>query len=344
MVLRSTGHFPRPNPSLATLPNAELLTDTESLVRKLFASIDDRLAEIERLLKDSPDSKRFFELQQEWHTRKNAHEAEYQGVKDRAAEHEAVIKQIADLQERAKSLRTTIADRQTVYASFGDVETQFKDIKGHWFSLLELRASLLAERCGAVSELSGGLIRATIRRGADATRLKSKLSVLLEGTNIRGQAKKIDDLCDAIGAASDCISQWEKVTKDLDALASVDFEGTSNADVPATPTLSAADFTKQDIDRIARKLKPEDWIDLAVIDIEDVPKLEYRQREGEYPRLRSCIGRTTSNGAAARAIASSRAASFDRPTGRGLGQPSYSQRRGRYLGSQGEKTDHFFQP
>ena len=152
VVLRSTGHFPRPNPSLATLPNAELLTDTESLVRKLFASIDDRLAEIERLLKDSPDSKRFFELQQEWHTRKNAHDTEYQGVKDRATEHEAVIKQIADLQERAKSLRTTIADRQTVYASFGDVETQFKDIKGHWFSLLELRASLLAERCGAISD------------------------------------------------------------------------------------------------------------------------------------------------------------------------------------------------
>jgi chromosome segregation protein len=57
--------------------------------------------------------------------------------------------------------------------------------------------------------------------------------------------------------------------------------------MPETPVLSAAGVTAGDLDRIARSLKPEDWLALSLTPIKSVPVFEYRSREGEYIPFRN---------------------------------------------------------
>lgn len=264
-------------------PNADLLKTSEVLVASIFETVRLRLAEAEQLLTDaSAQWRQLSEMRRDWQSRRDSHESLYEAVKQQAIEHESLITQIAEIDNRIKVLRDTITDRKSSSLVYGDLETELESTKEEWINILEQRTELLANRCNDLNRLSGGMIRATIRRGAGVRQLAGKFSAILEGTNIRAQAKKIDDLCASISRGTNSIRQWEKVIQEVEALATVDFEDSSSPNLPNTPNLSNSGFTKQDSEKMARKLKPEDWLELALIEIDDVPKLEYRQREGEY--------------------------------------------------------------
>ena len=85
-----------------------------------------------------------------------------------------------------------------------------------------------------------------------------------------------------IAAAPDAIIAAELVLAELELLSAIDYEANSAPIIPSTVSLTAAGFSGSDIERVARRLKPKDWLDLAVTEVEDVPTFEYRQREGDY--------------------------------------------------------------
>ena len=52
--------------------------------------------------------------------------------------------------------------------------------------------------------------------------------------------------------------------------------------LPTTPILSSTEFTANDLRKMAEKVTSENWIDLFLAQLDDLPLFEYRTREGEY--------------------------------------------------------------
>jgi chromosome segregation protein len=266
-----------------TLPNGELLQKCEALLVAMFSKARHLLQEMGKTFsEESTQWQHFLALRREWEAKFQAHTSQYNTVKKQAVAHEAVLKQIADVEKRIKALRDTIAERKATLESQGSPEDEYEQARERWISLFRERGELLQQRCNELTTLSGGAIRAIMRRGAGVERLKERLTAIVEGTGIKVQAKKIEDLCSGIAEAQDSVAHWGQVLSELEGLAGVDFEGASTPTIPETPILIAAGFNKQDIERIAKKIRPEDWLEIAITELEDMPLFEYMQREGEY--------------------------------------------------------------
>lgn len=264
-------------------PNNDLLTEAEARLSHLFSEARAKLEEIAQLLSESSgDWKRYTECKREWKAKFEAHEKKYEDVKKQAVQHEALLKQIAEIEGRIKSLKETISERNTDLEEHGAPESEYEESQAQWVGLFRQKAEVLDERCQEMTSLSGNMILASLQRGGGVDAVMNKLQTVLEGTGIRSQAKKLEDLCKAISEASDSVEQWQKVLRDLELLSAIDFEAASTPDLPATPTLSAAGFSQQDIEKIAKRVTPDNWLDLSLVELEDVPTFQYRLREGEY--------------------------------------------------------------
>lgn len=114
---------------------------------------------------------------------------------------------------------------------------------------------------------------------ADPSEFVNSLRQFLSGSRVSGG--KIEALGESIASAADGAIQWDAVMTDLERLAEVDPENEGNALRPETPSLSAAGLTAGEIDRLARSLKPDQWLALTLIPIPSVPVFEYRARENE---------------------------------------------------------------
>lgn len=264
-------------------PNNALLLEGQTRLTKVFSDARQKLEDIQQLMSEtSGDWRRYAEIVREWDGKFEAHAKKYEEVKQRATEHEALLKQISEIEGRMGSLKETISGRKADLDRHGKPEDEYAAANAQWVDLFRQKAEILDARCQEMTQLSGQMILASLQRGAGIAGVMNRLQSVLEGTGIRGQAKKLEDLCNSISEASDCVDQWQKVLADLESLSSIDFESVSSPDIPATPTLSAAGFTQQDIEKVARRITPENWIDLSLVELEDVPSFKYRLREGEY--------------------------------------------------------------
>jgi type III restriction enzyme len=103
---------------------------------------------------------------------------------------------------------------------------------------------------------------------------------VLTGTNIRGA--KTENLFESVTSTADPAQTWESVLKEMESLMLTAMRDTNSFSAPPTPLLSAAGFTVPDLEKLARKLTPESWLDLALTPLKDTPVFEYRVRESEY--------------------------------------------------------------
>ena len=55
--------------------------------------------------------------------------------------------------------------------------------------------------------------------------------------------------------------------------------------LPSTPVLSRVGFTKDELERIAGKLKIDAWLMLSLVELLDEPKFEYRLGEVDFISL-----------------------------------------------------------
>lgn len=281
--LKELASLPSTVDSSDQAPNQELLGNASTVIASLFSKARSKLEEAKDLFKESSeDWRRFGSFQREWIAKFEAHEKLYEDVKEKAVEHEAILKQISQVEARIKTLKETIAERTSDLESYGSPELEYKSVREQWVSLFRQKADLLEERCAELTTLSNGSILATLKRGAGAEAVINKLQSLLEGTGIRTQAKKLEDLRDAISEAGDSLSKWHSILDDLEVLATIDFENNSDPQTPATTTLSLLGFNKSDIERIAKKLTVENWLELSLVELEDSPAFHYRLREDEY--------------------------------------------------------------
>ena len=151
--------------------------------------------------------------------------------------------------------------------------------------MLSERDDLRDQQCAALTTCADGVIRAQVRRFADPSGFVDMLRQSLSGSRVQGG--KLDTLGESITNSPDPTAQWNDLLLDLEKLAvfDVDREGANRR--PETPSLAACGLTTGEQDRLAGRLKSEEWLALSLTPVKSAPVFEYRTREGEYIPFRN---------------------------------------------------------
>jgi type III restriction enzyme len=264
-----------------SLPNYELL---EKIRTALAASVETAAAQIDSVIATfaevSPEIQSYLGLIARWKAAFADHNEHYRKAKQDASSHQTQITQIDEAEAKIKLLRTEVAKTQEAIDQFGPIEDGFKEGRQVWVGLYKTRADIMQAKCAELTSLSEQRILANIARGVGIEKIKTRLLSLLVGTKIR--TKKAEDLCETVSTAADPLEKWSEVIAELEKL--VDYAGVEAEEpkVRHTPLLTAAGFTDNDLDRLAPKMTPEEWVELSLTELEDVPIFQYRQTIGHY--------------------------------------------------------------
>lgn len=215
-----------------------------------------------------------------WEERRRLADAEYEAAKVRGAAHDGTLKQIREVEERVKKLDADLMDLKRTLARLGEPVGQFEQLRAQWTALHSRRTQLLAAQCDALTTLSQGQIRATLKKGHNTTRIEAELRDRLKGTKVR--AERYEALWGRLRGASDAFGEWQVLLEEFEQLARVVVEDEAAVVLPSTPLLEACGVTIRERQAIARQLTPATWITLFVQELEDEPVFEYRARETEY--------------------------------------------------------------
>jgi chromosome segregation protein len=262
-------------------PGAERLQPVHSEVDAIYIQAKEHLDSLEILLTPtSPSMLKLISTSEAWRQAFKDHTVQYDAAKQRSAAHESQLRQIAEVDERAKGLREAIAEKGERLSRMGDPEATYAEARAEWRNVFDERGTLLTQKCSDLTQLSGGAIRASLKRGAGMQVAHHRITTVLAGTRVR--ARRIDDVFEEMSKAADPIHEWNELVDDLEKLAIVTVPDDAPIELPDTPSLAAAGFTSGELEKIARKLTVEEWIEVSLLELEDLPIFEYRIRDGEY--------------------------------------------------------------
>lgn len=260
-------------------PEKKLLTviiaEYDGLVAQIDTALGSLAGQIDNLLGDREDSK-----WAEWDARLKAYRESYSEALGRSSAHIDRMEQLKTLDVKISGLQREIS---RLSEELNSIQKDGETYVLEQMRLFEFRAErdrLIQEQCDALTERSSGVIRATVRRYANAERFTEVLKEKLTGSGIRRD--KIDQIASFVIDAEDPHKSWIGIVEDLENLSNVDIDEESSEHLPETPFLLSAGATKSDCEKLARKLEPDDWLSLSLTEIESQPLFEYRSREGEY--------------------------------------------------------------
>ena len=263
------------------LPNETLISDLNG---KLIAFINAVRSRLSELASSVAPGTAILAAVEEGVTKltkaSSEHNQKYEAAKQKASSQQALLTQIQKVEERSKAVRASVAEKRSQLANLGDPDALYTKSRSEWMELYRERGTLLENKCLELTDLSKQRIRARLKRGGGIDQARIKLESLISGTRIRN--KKIEDLCESVAKASDSVSGWEQALRELESLANLPKEEEGDVSLPDTPVWSAADFSRSDLEKLARKITPNEWLDISLVELTDVPIFEYEQREGEY--------------------------------------------------------------
>jgi hypothetical protein len=261
-------------------PDAAMLqaarTEQQGLLTEAQTALDTLIAKASGILEAvGPDSP-----WRQWAASLAAFKADYNAAVARSSTHAERMTQLRKIEEQlAGHVRETARLREEL-RGLQTAEDVYETERRAWLALRRERDELIRAQCASLTASSDGMIRANVKPYADPSEFVNSLRQFLSGSRISGG--KIESLGESIASAADGAIQWSALLADLEKLAEVDPENEGNAPRPETPSLSAAGLTAGEIDRLARSLKPDQWLALSLIPIPSVPIFEYRARENEY--------------------------------------------------------------
>lgn len=221
----------------------------------------------------------------EWKEKVTAFRAAYEAAVKRSSVEAEQISQLKRIEEKlGQHVRETQRVR-TEHQTLTVAEANYQAEREAWSALQRERDTLLNSQCEALTQNSGGAIRARMSLLADPTKFQKVLQDALSGSRIA--SSKIEALAQTIITATDRPIQLNMILQDLEKLASYEVEKEGGDRRPDTPTLSSSGFTTGELDRLARSLRPENWLTLSLTSIDSLPNFEYRAKEGEYIPFRN---------------------------------------------------------
>lgn len=202
----------------------------------------------------------------------------YEEVKARSTAHNEQLAELADLERRQSDASRQLASQRQELQELGDPASQLQEARAQLFGLYGERSNEIEAQCEALSSASGGLLRATLRKGQGLDSVLEALRGAVSGSNLRGS--KIEAFFEALSVEQDPHQTWQLALSELEELARLDGETAPTTE--SAPTLGRLGFPAADLQRIASKLTSDGWLVLALTRIEDEPEFEYQTRDGEY--------------------------------------------------------------
>jgi chromosome segregation protein len=223
---------------------------------------------------------RYFQSIANWRRSREGHSKQYEDAKSRAAEHEETLRQIQSLESRLGELNETADVKTQQLAKLGDPKADFSALRDEWKSAHVKRADILEKQCNDLTAVSKARLRAVLRRATDIEPLAERLRQLIKGTKTRGE--RIDRLVEQVASSTDPFETWHGILDELHEIAWVHIEDENVTQLPTCPRLDNAGFTPREKVALARHLQPQEWLDLLLFDIKDLPVFEYQIRDGDY--------------------------------------------------------------
>jgi len=282
-IKRELAEYPTTVPDDVKLPDTELtvVTDIQKTLKEIFYEINATVDSLgDRLNPKGEVLTKLNDLIDRWKGALNQHKRQYESAKQNSTSQESTLKQIQIIEDRVKEIRRSLTERKQAMLKTGDPEIRFNVLKEDWFNAHKEKADLFQAQSEKLNELSDDNLKATLGRGKGTADLENVLKEIISGSNVRKE--KIESLCQRIKEATDPIQQWNQILVEFEVIAHFDPTKTPAATLPTTPVLSSIGFSANDLRKIAEKINSENWIDLFLVQLDDLPLFEYRTREGEY--------------------------------------------------------------
>lgn len=283
ILINELENLPTPIPLESALPtdHEETIKKINAYVTQIFTAVRKELKEMKaRISENSSEMAELVGERRTWLQTLKQHTQIYNSAKERSSSQQVTLNQISQLEERGKEIRKSISEKRQLINKLGDQEQNFTALADQWILAHKERADLIQAQCEQLAILSDNNLHATLGRGKGIDELLSTLQRLLTGSNVRKD--KIESICSMISAAPTPVQEWHELLTEFELLASFDLENDSIDHFPHTPKLSKIGFTANDLKKIAERLNTNNFIDLYLIQLEDIPVFEYKTREGEY--------------------------------------------------------------
>jgi len=207
------------------------------------------------------------------------HRKNYEAAKQKSTSQEASLTQIQKLESRTKEIRKFLNEKKQGISKAGDPDAQFNVLKETWVLRHKERADLLSEQCAKLSTLSDDNLRSILGRGKGTTELENVLKKMIEGSG--AHKTKIEELCKRIAGVADPVQEWGRILSEFEVLANLSPSTNPTAPLTGMPTLVSI-FTENALKKIAEKITCENWIELFLTQLDDVPIFEYKTGDNQY--------------------------------------------------------------
>jgi hypothetical protein len=211
-----------------------------------------------------------------WTKALKAFNKRYAAATERSSAHASKLEELEELERRQQGVRETIAEARTELATLGDPAAVHAELRVSWREVQNERSSVMEEQCERLTELSGGLIRASVRRSAGAERLLNPFKAAIAGSGVH--AAKVQKFLGKVSESDDPLAAWLAAMDELEdrVLRSVEA-----GDLPPLQSALMA-FSEAEMAKIVKKLAAEKVLELSLLPLNDQPLFEYRRKESDY--------------------------------------------------------------
>lgn len=254
------------------LENKQLITDIADSRIKKFNELKNTAKQL-KLALSSEGLTESNSLVSQWNDLYSKFESEYELAKSTSSSNQMQLQEVARIEQRLQELSSSRNERSSVLKELGSPEIEFDKLRGEWFNLHQSKVDLLNEQSEKFAILSRGLIKADITKSIDIVKIKSQITLALQGTRI--QETKIQSICDHIIVGDNPLEAYKEILNELRCLAELKTSEDKKVEIPDTRVLSECLLNDGNKTKIIEKLTPNQWLDIATTEIEFDPEFRY---------------------------------------------------------------------
>ena len=258
----------------------EILEQAHSEYTSLLAKVAGHLSEL------AEAAEKIAETQQEklvgvwkkWDDDYRSFQVRYSAAMKQSSSHVEKLAQLRILEKILSELDRETNNVKETLTTLSVAEDRYRQARTAWLLVHRERDELIDIECSALTKRSGGLISVKVRRFAEPKSFVELLRQFLSGSRV--QSAKLEGIGEGISNAPDPEASFVAVLDEFELLANYDAANALSGVRPATPALVMLGLNSGDLDRIAEKLTPENWLILSLTPIDSTPVYEFQSRDG----------------------------------------------------------------
>ena len=185
---------------------------------------------------------------------------------------------MAEVERQNQAAGQALRGQRSEVQALGQPEVEHVRLLHETFVLMEERSDRFAEQCTALTELSVGLLRATLERGQGLSSVADRFRGVIAGSGIR--TNKVEELFSDLSVEANPLATWETALVELEGLTNLEEDAAITSE--PFPVLSRLGLRVADLKKVASRLTADGWLSLTVTPISDHPRFEYQTKEDEF--------------------------------------------------------------